>query len=69
MTVKTSLMQGLCVRVGVNEWMVTHVNTHENMAGVLTKPLMGGEKIAKFHIHDATSCIWNNKWRLGSTLF
>lgn len=34
MTVKTSLMQGLCVRVGVNEWMVTHVNTHENMAGV-----------------------------------
>ena len=34
MTVKTSLMQGLCVRVGVNEWMVTHVNTHENMAGI-----------------------------------
>ena len=38
------------VREGVakNEWRVTYVNTHDNFADILTKPLAGGEKRTKF---------------------
>ena len=38
------------VREGVakNEWIVTYVNTHDNFADILTKPLAGGEKRTKF---------------------
>ena len=38
------------VREGVakKEWMVTYINTHENLADILTMPLMGGEKRTKF---------------------
>ena len=38
------------VREGIarKEWMVAYVNTHENLADILTKPLSGGEKRTKF---------------------
>ena len=38
------------VREGVakREWMVSYINTHENLADLLTKPLPGGEKRSKF---------------------
>ena len=38
------------VREGVakKEWMVSYINTHENLADLLTKPLAGGEKRDKF---------------------
>ena len=31
-----------------DEWRLTYVNTHENPADLLTKPLLGGEKRSKF---------------------
>ena len=31
-----------------NEWRVTYVNTHLNVADLLTKPLGGGEKRRRF---------------------
>ena len=45
--------QSICyhfVREGVarNEWRTTYVNTHENPADLLTKPLPAGEKRTKF---------------------
>ena len=38
------------VREGVarKEWMVTYINTHENLADILTKALLGGQKRTKF---------------------
>ena len=38
------------VREGVSkgEWITTYVNTHDNVADILTKPLPGGEKRTKF---------------------
>ena len=38
------------VREGVakNEWRTTYVNTHDNPADLLTKPLPAGEKRTKF---------------------
>ena len=31
-----------------NEWQVTYINTHLNVADLLTKPLGGGEKRRRF---------------------
>ena len=38
------------VREGVSkdEWRTTYINTHDNVADILTKPLPGGEKRTKF---------------------
>ena len=51
------------VREGVakGEWLTAYVNTHDNVADMLTKPLMGGEKRTKFtrmilhHLYDSAS--------------
>ena len=51
------------VREGVSrkEWLTSYVNTHDNVADMLTKPLTNAEKRRKFtnmvlhHIYEKTS--------------
>ena len=54
--------------VSKDEWRVAYINTDENFADMLTKPLTSGMKQTKFTQYGSSSYLWDVKWRIGSNI-